>query len=1704
MFDNNLVKRVLCPHCGKLCSPQAEICICGEPLRKKSNYTNEIPKTEGLPKPSVPKTVHSDPNYEIIKRSHAIAKKRRVEMEQSKKALKKAEKATKHRCKCGESFLTESSYYDHIINCQKELFLSDDKGIFHCICGDFFFSKLSLFYHYHYQKNSKCMNTLLLEPKKQSPPLPKKELDKLEPTITSKKPTSLPKRPYIKKEKTSRPKTIDENIDGWLNKLIDLSRRNRQLYFRRYKYSTIKLIKPSAKEIYNSLVNRTNIMTIIYRDIENLSKSKIDLAEFFDEAIKKDPLEYKKPLKRGEILTDKEDKDLYKGLRQLHLRSKTSFEEQGVNILYIAIGFLQWKDVTYSEQVNLTPLILVPVLLIRESLMRPYKIQYFDEDILINPALSLKLERDFRIALPEFDQSCEDINIVFKEIQSILDGYSETKSWKIIQDVYLGTFTFTKLMMYKDLDENRTLIRNNEIIKQLIRETCKESFPFYSGEELDNINPQNVYHILDADSSQQNAILAAENKKTYTLQGPPGTGKSQTIANIIGSSLASNKTILFVSAKMAALEIVMRRLEDCGIGDFCLELHSYKSNKKTVFQELGRFLVAKSDYNQPKTYFFKDLLKNRRYLNNYFKNLIKKEPPFNVSAYYIHGKLLELQTVTYIDFKLEIKHISRSEFENLITLFKNISAVRPLFSNYYEHGWYGFDIKHLSFQFRNSIVNTFEDIIEIIEKLKDLSGKIQDKIKIPGFLVFGQIYEFFKFSTEKNLDFLLYNLDEIYNKFNRDYQSFFRVFKSEYRRDVKKIRYKLKITEKCKYSDYLQILNSALMKKSFINIPNLLDWYDINIKMPLEPLIKFNPDFFTYLNDLIKDYITYINLIKNYFPDWNIIFNKKIELFPFDDLIDWLNNKINTIDNIDDWENIEKIRLNFQELGSESLFKIALKNDLKITNLEKVFEKYFYTKYIDLVNSKNTILSQFNSTRIQLTLQKFKELDRKHIETSKRRIQYELAKKIPTSNQWIGAESSAINILQKELMKKRRVKPIRRLFREIPGLIQIIKPCLLMSPLSISKYLDPKIFKFDIIIFDEASQIKPQDAIGAIMRGQQAIVVGDRKQLPPTSFFDTISDDYDEEDYEAFDFESILDRFYFSFPRLMLNYHYRSKDESLIAFSNNHFYDGRLYTFPGVSYHREDIGIDFIYVEDGIYDKGKSRKNRIEARKVAQVALKHFKLKPDYTLGIVAFSQAQQDAISEEVENLIRNNPEYESYFYDGGLEPFFIKNLENVQGDERDVIIFSVGYGKDSQGKLSMNFGPINKSGGERRLNVAITRARYAVKIVSSIRSSEIDVSRTKSYGVKLLKQYLEYAEHKGEIGYIKSRQEYFEKDFDSPFEEEVFKALTELGYTIHNQVGCSGFKIDLAIAHPNYPGKYILGIECDGRLYHSSFTARDRDRIRQDFLESLGWKIHRIWSSDWINNSEREIKKIKALIDKYLPLNPVPSKKILTKKSSKKKVELSEEDFNNLSKTGKKINVSILPDDFVSYTEFKKHYSNYFLNVNYNNYYSLNRLKKNLSTVITNIVQTESPIKMNELFNRVSNCLWINRLGPRMKRIIESTVSSSYCRNVRKNGDVLWKLNQKIIPVRYPQGENKRRILNIPLEEIAQGISYMLRDALTLSLGESLLYAGKIFGYNSVSGSTKEYMFEALQYLVRIGYVEKKEDKYMLKDRNHYIIKI
>ena len=596
------------------------------------------------------------------------------------------------------------------------------------------------------------------------------------------------------------------------------------------------------------------------------------------------------------------------------------------------------------------------------------------------------------------------------------------------------------------------------------------------------------------------------------------------------------------------------------------------------------------------------------------------------------------------------------------------------------------------------------------------------------------------------------------------------------------------------------------------------------------------------------------------------------------------------------WSHFLRLRIQAREVGLDRLTVLADDRKLGPENLEKAYRFSFFNTLARSVFASHPELSQVAGTTQEQLRHQFAAADKAAIKLYSERVAAQIdGRTIPSGNQSGPVRTwSEMALLTNEMNKQKRHIPIRQLMLRAANALVAIKPCFMMGPLSVAQYLAPGQIKFDLVVMDEASQLKPEDAIGALARGGQVVIVGDPKQLPPTSFFQRVSVEPDEEEDSVTaveEGESILDVASTLFqPVRRLRWHYRSRHHSLIAFSNREFY-GDLIVFPSAYHDDPALGVKHHFVPDGIFENSR---NAREAAVVVDAVLEHMRSHPDESLGVVTLNFEQRELVEELLDRRLREDPPAIAYQerMKGGQDTFFVKNLENVQGDERDVMFISTTYGPDTRGNQFQRFGPINGANGHRRLNVLFTRAKKRTVVYSSLDPDRIQTTPSSPWGLRALKQYLVFAR----TGILQQPNQGGSQP-DNDFERSVGYVLKEKGYDVVPQVGVAGFFIDLGVRHPAKPGAFLLGIECDGATYHSGKSARDRDRLRQEILENLGWKLHRVWSTDWFRSRDNEIKRLLDRIEDLLKNDPAyaaeKSKTQLSDSLRKRLIDLRESEI-------------------------------------------------------------------------------------------------------------------------------------------------------------------------------------------------------------------
>jgi superfamily I DNA and/or RNA helicase len=792
------------------------------------------------------------------------------------------------------------------------------------------------------------------------------------------------------------------------------------------------------------------------------------------------------------------------------------------------------------------------------------------------------------------------------------------------------------------------------------------------------------------------------------------------------------------------------------------------------------------------------------------------------------------------------------------------------------------------------------------------------------------------------------------------------------------------------------------------------------------------------------------------------------------------------VDDLQVWIDFRDIKNLLELRGLDQFFRRLAEQRIPARELVDVFRKGVYQEWINNLYNEDPRLGNFRRENHEQLIADFRKLDQDLIRLTSSMV-IEAANSRKPQDILVKAADTEANILLKEAAKRRRIMPIRILLQKIPNLLVKLKPCLLMSPVTVSQFLPPE-NKFDLVLFDEASQIVPEDAVGAIYRGKTLVVAGDNKQLPPTSFFQkNLVDDVDwdelrDEDVEIYD--SILDECLgIGLPVKTLRWHYRSRDERLIAFSNHRFYDDTLITFPAANAQNDTLGVKLVYVSSGVYDRGGKRDNIIEAEKVADLVFEHFHLYPKKTLGVVTFSLAQMETVEEAIYRRLEEQPDFEPFFKEDRLEGFFVKNLENVQGDERDVIFFSVGYGYDQQKQMTMNFGPLNKPGGERRLNVAVTRAREKVVLITSIKSSDISPD-IKAVGVETLRCYLDYAECGPEtLRKIEPRKD----EFESALNEDVASEIKKMGFDIVPQVGCSGHKIDIGVIDPINPGNFLLGVECDGTTYKSSSSARDRDRLHEQVLNQLGWRIHHIWSPTWVSRRDSEIRRLKEALEQAqkLQLEKDAQKPavIIQEISATPETDVQKIQFGGIERIGVPYKIYPLKAKFDPYIRVGSSNSSYRSRQKNEFYFPENRVDQ--TKLLAELVENEGPVHFDYAVKRLAASWGIKKTTPQIFHAVKEALNNLLKeKKVVIKGSFLWPPQLKETLVRVPvRGipEPRRKPEHIPPEEVESAMKLVTKFALSISADSLIDVTTKIFGLNHSGVKTKEVFSEILKRLVK-----------------------
>ncbi len=1229
-----------------------------------------------------------------------------------------------------------------------------------------------------------------------------------------------------------RAELVQKASTDWKNALVDLGGRNNLLHYRDLKRGTLDLTEADTAAAEGLLLGKATRVSALFRD----------------------------PVRRDEVL---------RRVRTIHNKAKENFEERGLETLSIGCGLATWENKRAAWEPS------APVLL-QAATLRPvgaaqdeFELGVVGEAMEVNPVLQHVLKVDF---------GCElDLATLMKRMDGMIDEpweLQETYEWlreqawrvpgfRVDPRLVVANFAYAKLSMVKDLDGASDELAAHELIAALAGDEQARAAIRAQGHGPDAIpGPDQVpladeFLVLDADSSQNYAINAVLAGQSLIVKGPPGTGKSQTIANLIASLIARGQKVLFVAEKRAAIDAVTKRLHQQNLGELVLDLHGGVSSRRAFAQTIGRALDASR--NVPRADNAAELQfveRRRQQLNEYVRALHSPRKPWDVSVYQIRAHLLGLEPArTELRFRgAAIEALSLPAARQAVEDLAGYARLGGLTLQASGSPWVSSPI--VSAEQARQADQVLDEVrrhaLPMLDALLKRASQETGMPEPPSLSGWGA-----RIDAWTEIDKALSAMTPAIYEF--DLPAACEALAPAARGGFSRLWAAL---TSARYRTARAGLRTALLRGRMLDDRELYScavagrdsarkWSELGgTGVPRAPRA---------LADCQASYEHLLGQLAQ-LEEWSG--QPGMTAMRTEDCQHALNRLDADRGTLAKLPELHRLRTSLNAAG---LGEFAAAMAARQASEEFALRAFWYTwlqSILDYLSLTDLSVGSFSGQAQQKTVREYSHGDRHHIEMTSARVRRIYAETAVRARDQFKDQAA---LVQHQASLKRRHLPVRDFVRNAADVLLALKPCWAMSPLVVSQLLPP-LACFDVVIFDEASQITPADAVTSILRGRKLVVAGDEKQLPPTAFF--ASDSADDEQEPEPDpetpatlmagtrgFESILDALGSVIRFRQLQWHYRSRDERLIAFSNAHIYDRTLTTFPGT-------GGDSVlrYVPAAWKPGAETNSPAPEVDTVVDLILEHASQRPVESLGVITMGIRHRDRIEERLRQRLRDDPRLAEalaeFFDESREEQFFIKNLERVQGDERDAIILSIGYGKDARGGLPYRFGPLLTEGGERRLNVAVTRAKDRLTLVSSFSSRDMDPERSSAEGVKLLRQFLQYVESEGaNLG-----DQVVDKPALNPFEVDVRDTLLRHGLKLTAQYGTSGYWIDFAVQHPTQPGRYVLAIECDGATYHSSKSARDRDRLRQEQLERHGWRFHRIWSAEWFHDKDACAEKAVA----------------------------------------------------------------------------------------------------------------------------------------------------------------------------------------------------------------------------------------------------
>ena len=1194
----------------------------------------------------------------------------------------------------------------------------------------------------------------------------------------------------------------------WIAALTDLGGRNTLLYFKDRRAGTLDLAAADPAALEKFLRTGSIRLTRLFSDVDARA-------------------------------------DAIRRIQAIYRKAKELLEERGVRAGYLATGIARWDELFLEPA--------APVIL-RGLTISPTRARHddfelaLDDDSEVNPVLLHKLANAFGAATEELaDVPAERIG----ELLTDAADAAEVPGFEILPRRVIGTFTYAKLPMVRDLQAAAEVLNESEVVAAIAGDPdAQESLGADEGAEPSLDSPEQDYSVLDADSSQRSAIDTVLSGRSLVIHGPPGTGKSQTIANLIAALVARGRKVLFVAEKRAAIDAVLSRLKSVQLGGAVLDIHDGTHDRVRIARDLGDTLEEAQRTTEPDVSdLHRRLVDRQRRLARHVAALHQPHQPWGVTPFEIQSALLgapeDARTRVRIPAPERISGEQADRIRDELREFAHLG---------------GFTIRPKSTPWFGAALRQPDDARQAVELASQLSARtlplctqrieqacadigLRQPRSYPEALVRMQLFGSVR-ATLQVFDAAVFGADPARLAAaagDGGSMSFLE------RRSLRKQARSL-------VSSPQPLTNEQLAEALAAAASDLAQWAELTTGDGAPRL----PAGLTDLEELTAECERQLAALRAFV---------RLGEDP-QPMLERL-----TADQDTAWRlpRLYQLGTRFDDLGLGPLLDDLAQCQAPPDLAASAFDFAWYSSILDQVRVRDPRYAANAGAALDEIASDFRARDVEHLRANAARVRRAWAQALTEA---CDRHPLQARVIRKQAALRRGHLPLRRLLDQASDVLFAIKPCWAMSPLMVSQVL-PASRLFDVVIFDEASQIVPADAIPAIMRGHQIVVAGDDRQLPPTNFFRQVSDS-DEEGAEEDEslvsfgagFESVLDALRPLLPTAPLAWHYRSRDERLVAFSNTRIYGGALTTFPGV--FTGDC-LRHVVVEQGP-EPGQEVSVNAEVRKVVGLILQHAREYPSESLGVIALGIKHAERIDAALRDALATLAEsedakLEAFFADDVAEPFFVKNLERVQGDERDAIILSIGYGKHPDGRMRYQWGPLLRDGGERRLNVAATRAKHRLTLVSSFSGHDVDPDRVTKAGARLLADYLDYASSGGTAPEASGAA-----DLDS-FEANVRDRLADCGVTVVPQYGVGGYRVDFAAVHPEDPGRMVLAIEADGASYRESGSVRDRDRLRGEHLQRLGWRYHRLWSTSWFQNPDAEIAKLQAAYEEAVAdVRPAP----------------------------------------------------------------------------------------------------------------------------------------------------------------------------------------------------------------------------------------